>query len=482
MGEVYTDTTRPMLEKIPPQPSKKLKQYLATSSVSMGAFCAGTTLSWTSPALTHILVLNNTNTTNSTDSFTSSPGFTITHNESAIVGSMLTLGALISAIPVGYLADKYGRKVTVLSLSMLFLLNYVLLAFSVNLQMVIVARLLAGVGLGGICVVGPMYIGEITEASNRGTLVSFFQLFLASGILFACVVGSFTTWVGLAFLLGLPAIIFGASFVFMPESPVFLLSKNRVKEAEANLIELRGSVYNVAAELKEMDDQLMESQRKQASLKDLVADRGNLRALISVVGVLSFLQLSGINALVFYTVTIFEAAGTSISPFISAIIMNLAQVCVSYLATLVIEKAGRKFFLMLSSTGMMLCLAALGMFFHLKMLSINMGTFMSFLPLAATILFMCFLSLGYGPVTWMLLSELFAPEIKGIASGIGILANWGCAFLVTFSFPLLNVALGRHVTFYILAGIMASATVFVHYVVPETRGKSLAQIQQELNR
>ncbi|KAG5863141.1 hypothetical protein JTB14_022046 [Gonioctena quinquepunctata] len=484
MGDSYTEATTPMLDKLPPLalPSKKLNQYLAATSVSMGAFCAGTVLCWTSPALTHILLPpKNQTSIPSENYFDTSPGFKISDNEGAFVGSMLTIGALVSAIPCGYLADKFGRKIVILGLALSFFINWLIIGLSVNLTMVLIARFFAGIGLGGICVVAPMYIGEMAEASNRGIFGSFFQLFLSSGILFCCVVGYFTNWLGLALLLGMTPIIFGVSFIFMPETPMYLVSQNNLKKAEANLKELRGSMHDVTAELREIEQEFLETQQRKATLKDVIFDRANLRAVISMVGVLAFQQLSGINALVFYTVTIFQAAGTSISPFLSAIMINLVQVIVSYFSIMVIERANRKFFLMISSVGMMLCLTTLGMFFHLKLLEVDTSR-LSLLPLGSLMLYMVAFSIGFGPVPWMLLGEIFAPDIKGIASGIGILTNWIVATVVTISFPLMNSHFGNHVTFYTLGCIMALATVFVHYVVPETKGKTLAEIQEALHK
>ncbi|XP_018576207.1 facilitated trehalose transporter Tret1-like isoform X2 [Anoplophora glabripennis] len=471
-----------MLDNLPSLTTQKFKQYVATISVSLGAFCAGTVLSWTSPGLAHITIdgTNKTNGTFPTDEIPA-PGFKITKSEEALVGAMLTIGALISAIPTGYLADKFGRKLIILGLSIPFLLNYLLISFAYNVETVVAGRFFAGIGLGGICVVAPMYIGEISEPSNRGMFGSFFQMFLSCGILFTCIIGSFANWMSLSLILAVAPVVFGVSFLFMPETPVYLVEKSKLDEAEKTLKELRGSSYDVSVELKTIQKEIMESREKKATLADIISDKANLRATLSVIGVLAFQQFSGINAVVFYTVAIFKAAGSNISPSLSAIIINLVQVVVSYISILIIEKANRKFYLMMSSSGMMLCLAGLGMFFHLKSLAVNVDH-LGFIPLGSTVLFMICFSIGYGPVPWMLISELFSPEIKGIASGLAILANWVFAFIVTYSFPIINANLGDHVTFYIFASVMVCATIFVHFVVPETRGKSLLEIQDALNR
>lgn len=451
--------------------------------MSLGALCAGTVLSWTSPALSHVMIpeTNSTNVTVITEILEgSSPGFIITQKESAIVGSMLTIGALVAAIPTGYLADKFGRKPVILGLAAMFLLNWILISAAGNLQTVIAARFFAGIGLGGICVVAPMYIGEISEVSNRGTFGSFFQLFLASGVLFTCVAGYFTNWIGLGLVLAATPLLFGGSFLFMPESPTYLVQKNYRKQAEKSLRRLRDCNYDIAGELKEIEKNVSDSHGKSAGLGDILTNKAYLKSTISILGVLAIQQLSGINAVVFYTVTIFNEAGTGLSPFFSAIIVNSVQVVMSYISTLIIEKANRKFYLMFSSAGMMLAHVGLGVFFHLKFIDVSTNH-LGFIPLASVILYMVSFAFGYGPVPWMLLGEMFAPEIKGIASGMAILANWMFAFLVTFLFPILSETYGSHVTFYIFAMIMFIGTIFVYAVVPETRGKSLQEIQDELN-
>lgn len=445
--------------------------------MSFGALCAGTVLSWTSPALPLILQDDKT-PINATK--VPPPGFKITEEEGALVGAMLTIGALISAIPVGYFADKFGRKRVILALVVPFLLNWLLIIFAENVNMLVAGRFFAGVALGGVCVVAPMYIGEIAEASYRGIFGSFFQMFLCSGILLTCIIGSMFNWTSLAAILLFVPLIFGFSFIFMPETPTYLIRANNILEAEKTLKRIRGSNYDITGELKEIQRQNEEFISNKMTIKDVLSSRANLRAIISVVGVLGFQQLSGINAVVFYAAPIFKAAGSSLSPSLAAIIINLVQMIVAYISILVIEKADRRIYLLFSSTGMLLCLASLGMYFHIKRLDVHVN--IDFLPLTSIILFMVFFSLGFGPIGWMLMSELFSPEIKGIASGIAVLANWVFAFLVTFSFPLMTSNLGEHVTFYIFSCIMACGTVFVYFVVPETRGKSLAEIQQVLNR
>lgn len=449
-------------------------------SVSVGAICAGTVLAWTAPALSQILIPETENATLRAKE-TGAPGFTIDEKEGAMVGSMLTIGALVAALPVGYIADKIGRRKTILMLSAPFVLNWILIIFSTNVAMVIAGRFFAGVGLGGVCVVVPMYIGEIADASSRGVLGSFFNLFLGVGMLTACVVGYFTNWVGLSLILAIFPIAFGVSYFFIPETPTFLCEKQLIEQAERVLTDLRGSNYNVSEEVKSIEKSIEESRANSKTFAEIFSNRGNIRAIISVCGVLAYQQLCGINAIVMYVDPIFKTAGSSLSSTIAGIILTLVQLVSAYLMTLLIEKANRKLFLVLSSTGMLLCMAALGMFFHLKNIGVDTSS-IGFLPISSCVLYMIAFSVGYGPIPWMLLGELYSSEIKGLGSGLGVVTNWIAAFLVTLLFPIFNSSLGNHITFYIFSCILASASLFVYFVVPETRGKTLPQIQQELNR
>lgn len=211
-----------------------------------------------------------------------------------------------------------------------------------------------------------MYIGEISEASSRGFFGSFLQLFLAGGVFFTCLVGSLTNWVGLGLILALIPILLGVSFSFMPESPIYLISKDKRKQAEKNLKILRGSFYDISEEISNMEQNLAQAKKSNVILRELLTNKSTRRALLAGIGALVFQQFSGINAIIFYTVTIFKEAGTDISPFLAAVIVNSVQWTASIIPMLVIERANRKMFLIMSSLGMMICLVGLGMFFPFK--------------------------------------------------------------------------------------------------------------------
>lgn len=453
--------------------SSKVKQYLAALTVSFGAFAVGTVLSWTSVALPYV-------TNNQQNSAQDFPTFKITHEEEALVGALLTVGALVSAIPSGCLADKVGRKKAILITMVPLLVNWGLISYVSNTWLLLLARFIAGMGVGGYCVVAPMYLAEIADASCRGTFGSFFQLFICAGILFTCLLGPITTWTSLSLILAVVPGIFICIFLFQPESPLYLIKKERISDAEVTLRYLRGPRYQVKKELMVLQKDIEDSCQKSRSLKDILTTKRYKKSLIAVLGVLLFQQFSGINALIFYTVPIFQASGSTLSPTLAAITVNIVQVLATYVSSLIVERAGRKLYLFISAAGMFLCLVTLATFFYVKSFNSEISQGLGLVPIISMVVFMASYSIGFGPIPWMLLGELFAPEIKAVATGVAILANWIFAFLVTFFFPILNLKLGTHVTFYVFSCFMLVALVFIRYVIPESKGKSLMEIQKML--
>ncbi|KAK4875750.1 hypothetical protein RN001_012172 [Aquatica leii] len=499
-NEKMDSVLEPMLmENAPLQQGERKNQYIGTVCVSLGAICAGCGLAWTSPVLpqlelpkvivnadlvdntTDIALLNSTILSNFTQLTNATvEGFKLTESEGSLVGAMLAIGAAISAIPAGFVADRIGRRYVNILIAVPYIISYLLIVFSGGPFLLCVARFFAGIGTGAVCVTAPMYIGEIAEVSIRGTLGSFFQMCICLGIFLTYFIGALVSWVGLSWILIIAPVAFAVAMYYMPDTPTYLVKSKRKSDAEKSLRYFRGTEYNVEAELKMIEAQISEAEEKQAGIKDLVASRGNRKAMASSLGLMLFQQLSGINAVIFYTVTIFNSAGTSFSSDIAAIIVAVVQFITGYIAAMIIDKRPRRFYLTLSAVGMMVCLAALGMYFHLRVNKVDFAG-IGLIPLASLVIFIIAFSLGLGPIPWMIMSELLAPEIKGVGSGISVMTNWILVFIVTFSFPIMNSNLGGHVTFYIFAIILAVGIFFIRFYIPETKGKTLHEIQTILN-
>lgn len=189
-----------------------------------------------------------------------------------------------------------------------------------------------------------------------------------------------------------------------------------------------------------------------------------------------FQQFSGINAVIFYTVTIFKSAGSTMDPQVSSIIVGVVQVLMTFAAAVLVERAGRKILLVQSSAIMCLCLTVLGIYFCLKDNGYDVSS-IGWMPLFSMVMFIVSFSLGYGPIPWMMMGELLAPEVKGIATALTVLFNWVSVFIVTKSFTVLTELVGSDFTFWTFAVVMALGTLYGIVSLFETKGKSNAQIQ-----
>lgn len=193
-----------------------------------------------------------------------------------------------------------------------------------------------------------------------------------------------------------------------------------------------------------------------------------------------FQQFSGINAVIFFAVDIFKMAGSTLDANYCSIIIGVVQVLMTFAAAALVERAGRKILVIQSSTIMCLCLTVLGVYFSVKDAGKDVSSF-GLVPLVSLVLFIVSFSLGYGPIPWMMMGELLAPEVKGIASSIVVLFNWTAVFIVTKTFPLLLDSIGKDFTFWIFAVVMVLGTIYGIKELFETKGKSNAQIQLMLS-
>ncbi|XP_022827727.1 facilitated trehalose transporter Tret1-like [Spodoptera litura] len=477
--------------------TRKANQYIAAVAAAIAAVAGGTILAWTSPALPQLEPFKNVTIVNGTASnstanvtgsglpanysgFVNSLGqpadFLLDTTQSSLVSSILAIGAAISALPVGVLANKVGRRPTVLILSIPFLLNWLLTIFANGAGMLIAARFFAGLATGGACVAAPMYIGEIAETSIRGSLGAFFQLFLTVGILFTFVVGGWTHWRTLSIISAVFPVLLVAVFWWMPETPQYLLGKNRRRDAEKSLRWLRGPDADLTAELEEMQKDVDEASRQRAGALSMLTNKAPRMALICGLGLMFFQQFSGINAVIFYTNNIFQSAGSNIPPVIATIIVGVVQTIATYLSSVFVDKAGRRILLLQSTSIMGLCLVILGIYFKMQKDGYNVGSF-GWIPLVCLILFIVSFSMGFGPIPWMMMAELFPVEYRGTATGITVITNWMLVFVVTLCFPIMQVAIGIYSCFWFFAGFMVLGTIFVFFLIPETKGKTVSQIQ-----
>ncbi|CAG0891792.1 unnamed protein product [Darwinula stevensoni] len=462
---------RRVLQEHPCQvlPSKSYRtQILAAMTVAIGNLVVGTSTAYTSPALASM---------NSTDSLIQP-----TQEEATWIGSLMPLCALCGAIVGGTLIEKLGRKHTLLLSSIPFTASWLLIAFAQDIMMIYAGRAFAGLCVGVISLASPIYMSEISEPAIRGTLGVLSSTVGNFGILFIYLMGYFLEWDQLALVSTAIPVIFISLLFLIPETPRWYLSKGKKKQAKKALIWLRSKGHDVDSELIGINTHIEAQMRQKTTLKDLVTKPLYVRALFISLGLMFFQQFSGINAVIFYTVDIFRAAGSTVDGYLSTIIVGLVNLASTIFANVFVDRLGRKVLMYVSGTVMTVSLAALGAFFYLKNTYGSEGvSSLGWLPLTSLVLYVIAFSFGVGPVPWLMMGEIFPSKIKGVAGSLTTSFNWICTFIVTKNFDGMTEGLGTHGAFWLFMANCIVAVLFVAIFVPETKGQTLEQIQEDLN-
>ncbi|EER06837.1 hexose transporter, putative [Perkinsus marinus ATCC 50983] len=424
-----------------------------------------------------------------------------TATEASLFGSMLNIGAMVGALGGGPLNEKIGRRWSLIGVSPLFALPWLWVALATTAWQLIVARVIMGIALGMSSFTVPTYIGEVSPTKYRGLLGACNQVAITVGILLAYVLGlalrtkagsvdpnatatTFCEWRQLSFIYIIPSALLGIAMFFAPESPRWLASKCRDTEAKAVLIKLRGADENdphVKAELAALDAL---HTKRYVQGKDSI--KQNLRALSECkmqlfIGVMLQVlqQFAGVNGIIFYQTSIFQAAGIDNRDVVSLSVMAV-QVGVTLIGALIIEKAGRRLLLISAASGM--CISAIleGLFFYLRDSVGNQNV--GWLAIVAAFGYIATFSLGVGGIPWLILAELFPDEVRGVASSIATVINWLCSFLVTELMESMTRTLTFYGTFWFFAGVSLMLALFVVFLVPETKGRTFEEIQAYFQR
>lgn len=435
-------------------------------SANLAAFTCGQAFGWTSPEIPKLKSLDD-----------NPLGTVISASQEGWIGSFLPLGAALGPFAAGMVADKLGRKKTLLIGTTPFLLTFLLAAMGTSVNMFYLSRFLAGLAVGCIFTVLPMYIGEISDNEVRGQLGSFMQLFIVVGLLFSYILGPYLKFKMFNMIcLGVPTAFLAFFFMKIPDSPYFLVLSGDEDAAVKSLVQLRcRSETDVQKEIIEIKAAVEDAQKNQKSFFDIFKSKALTMALIISVGLVALQQFSGINIVLFFAQSIFTDAGVSLAPELCTILIGVVQVVASALTPILVEKKGKRFLLLVSAVGMTVSQGSLAYFFYLK----NGGqdvSGISWLPVASLIAYIITYCLGFGPLPWAVMGELFPGEIKAAASTVTAAGCWVLGFLITKYFGTLVDMFGQHGSFGLFASCCLLAAAFVYKFVPETSGKSVQEI------
>ncbi|XP_015509825.1 facilitated trehalose transporter Tret1 [Neodiprion lecontei] len=457
-------------QEVPRERGSQWLQFTAAVSACLGVMACGGHLGWTSPALPYLTGPDSE--------------FPVTKGEGAWVASLYTLGGILASFISGACVDRLGRKFSLLAFALPQLAGWGLVVAAKSVITLYVARFVAGIGHGGIYNVAVIYLGEIADKNIRGALGTFLKMSTNVGTLFVTAVGAYLPYWQLNLVSMVVPLTFVATFVFMPETPYFFLIKGRDADAERALMRLRRVVKpeSVRADVASMKEAVIEGQRStRNALFELVGTRGNRRALLILLGLKATQQFSGHMAIVAYTQEIFSHSGSALAPSEAVIVLGGAQLVAGVIAAGLVDRLGRRPLMMASGITAALALGVEGLFFYLKYEAQADVSSFTWLPIVALITYEVMVALGIGTLPYVLLGELFPTNVKGPAVACGIIVGSFFAFIVGLGYQSLNSVAGIHTTFWIFSVCCAAGTLFVFWISPETKGKTLEEIQRELN-
>ncbi|MBS0620758.1 MAG: sugar porter family MFS transporter [Verrucomicrobia bacterium] len=396
--------------------------------------------------------------------------------EQSMVVSFLLLGALLGALIAGPLADRIGRRRSMALTAALFVVGGILLSVATTYSALLVGRFIAGIAVGSISLIAPLYLAEIAPPHFRGAIVSCYQLAVTIGILSSFIVNyAFSAEGNWHWMFGMgviPALIQLLSILILPETPAWLLKQGKREIALSVLKKMRGD--------KEWKKHLSEMERSSnphrlGRWKTLFKKPIGFVLLIGL-GLSIAQQITGINTVIYYAPKIFESAGFTSAA--GALFATLGLGIVNVLATIVsvklLDKAGRRILLLVGTAGMAISLGFLSIAFFTSSALIDTIAIISLMS------YLIFFAIGLGPVTWVLLSEIYPLKVRGKAMTLATFANWVFNYLVSLTFLDLITSLGAAGTFALFGAICALSFIFVFRYIPETKGKSLEEIEQEL--
>jgi MFS transporter, SP family, arabinose:H+ symporter len=389
------------------------------------------------------------------------------------VVSCALIGCIAGVSFAGILSDRYGRKRGLLLAALIFTISSVGTAIPRTITEFIAARFLSGVAVGLASMLSPVYIAEIAPAHIRGRLVAINQLAIIFGMLVTYVVNWMlvdigpTNWRWMFASAAVPSAVFFIALLFVPETPRWLVKQGRFDEGESVLARI-GGMHHAKEEIRSIRETISQ---ESGSVSQLFQP-GLRTALIIGIVLAVITQVTGINTILYYAPKVFIMAGLADAgaAFVATIAVGVVDVLFSILAVMYIDRLGRKGLLTIAVTCMGIFLILLGLTFTIPGLP-------PVFTVLSVIFYVAFFMFGLGPGFWVLVSEIFPTRIRGRAMSIVTVVLWSATFIVSVTFPLLVASFGEAATFWLYASMCILALIFIRKVVPETKGKTLEEIE-----
>ncbi|PSN46525.1 Facilitated trehalose transporter Tret1 [Blattella germanica] len=448
--------------------SRKLPQYAAAIIANLMTISYGFVAGWSSPSLQ---LLKNEET---------AIGEPITEEQETWLGSLIHLSAFLSSPVYSYINQNWGRKIAGYLSAAPLIIGWFLIIIADSVLYLYIARFLMGLSMCGINVFVVMYIGEISEDGIRGTLGTLRGVGADTGILLIYGLAPYLPIQTMAIIsIALP-LLFIILYYFIPESPMFLLSKGKRTEAKNAFLWLRGGDVNSAEEEVKKMDVVVEVISRKVSLKELLSVRGTRNALLIAVVFAVVIQFSGMYVICSYAARLFELSGSTMPSDIASIVIAAITIVGSLLALVGTDIAGRRIILISSQIVEGLSLGGLGIYLFAKHHGIDV-TDVGILPVIFLSLYCLCVAAGVATLAYVVVAEIFRPEARGLAMSVMSTVVWGLAFVTTKFHHDLETVIGLHGCFLVYCVITLAGALFTYIRVPETKNRSLDSILRELN-
>ncbi|XP_028128514.1 facilitated trehalose transporter Tret1 [Diabrotica virgifera virgifera] len=440
-----------------------LYQYLACFSAILAPVSSGFHYGWPSPTLPRLLA---------EDSL-----IPINEDQGFWLATMPLFGGFVGSFTNPLLVDKIGRHKMILLTSGPYLMAWIMIYFARNVPMMYIARFIAGISDGWSFSSVPMYTGEVSDANKRGMFASWTSISFIFGILGVNFVGSYLSIQHTAIVGGAIPVLLILTFMWMPESPYYYIVKNNLEGARRSLKILRGlSDVDVETELNRIDKAVKADLTKaRINPLHLFTLKRNRKAVLIMMLCRGTQQFSGNSAISFYAQNIFNTSGDFMSAKLASNLFFLTQLVVTILASTVVDKIGRRPLILISVAGVGITLMVEGIYFYLQTV-IDVSSF-AMVPVIALLVYIIFFSIGLQGIPIIILSEVFNADIKSIALGFAEIYFAIIATATSKFFQVTRDHYGMHVPFISFSTICAIAVVLIFIMVPETKGKTLEEIQ-----
>lgn len=443
--------------------------------VSLSTFSDGISAVWTSPVLPKL---------QSNDASINPLQHGITSYEVALIASLYPVGSILAPFPCSKLIDGIGRKNTLLAMAILQACFFLVLALASNLMWVLIARLVIGFCSGGSFIAASIFLSEVAEDHNRGKMCCILSLFWPLGQLYDYVIGPFFSVKNFTLLCMLPAVMQSLFLLFyIPESPVYLVQTGKRHAAIKSLRRYRS---NPTAQKVEEDIETIQytiertTNNHKGGLKSLVYHKASRRGFIISLGLFMTKVATGISIIFGFMGPIFEDAQIGISGNITAIIVCSLKISVYFCVTQIVEKLGRKPLILISVTFCSISLFFLGLYFFMKERRYGSYQNYTWLPIVSIFFYIVTFSFGVGPIPSATFGELFASNVRSIAVSTVIFCNKIAVSLSIALYPIVVTYIGVFGCMWFFSGFCVFCAVFIYAMMPETKGKSIHEIQEIL--